>query len=274
MAFALYARAVSDVPDAVFHADGVRMVPTAFARGPWSPDAQHGGGPAALLARAVEACDPGPADFVARLTVELLRPVPLTPLEVTARTTRPGKKVQFIAASMMADGVEVARAAALRVRTGELDLPRVEMEPTMSGPATAQPFELDVPLSRTAMDIGLWSVMEVRRVRGSWTDAGPAAVWFRLRVHIVAGEEPSALQRVAAAADFGNGISASLERGAYLFINPDLTIYLHRSAVGQWIGLDAHTVSESVGVGLAESVLHDERGRIGRSVQALLVDRL
>lgn len=265
---------MSEFPDAVFHADGDRLVPTALARGPWSADAQHGGGPAALLARAVEACDPGPANFVARLTVELLRPVPLTPLEVTARTTRPGKKVQFIEASMVADGVEVASAAALRVRTAELDLPRVATEPTMSGPDTAQPFELDAPLSRVAMDIGFWSAMEVRQVRGSWTDPGPAAVWFRLRFPIVGGEEPSPLQRVAAAADFGNGISASLERGAYLFINPDLTIYLHRSPVGPWIGLDAQTASEPGGVGLAESVLHDERGRIGRSLQALLVDRL
>lgn len=264
---------MSEAPDSVFHVDGDRLVPTVFARGPWSPDAQHGGGPSALLARAVEACDPGPADFVARLTVELLRPVPLVPLEVTARTTRPGKKVQFIEASMVADGVEVARAFALKVRTEELDLPRVEPEPTMTGPDTAKPFVLDTPLSRGPMEVGFWSVVDVRQVRGSWTEAGPAAVWFRLNVPIVAGEEPSPLQRTAAAADFGNGISASLERGAYLFINPDLTIYLHRSAVGEWIGLDAQTASEPEGVGMAESVLHDERGRIGRSMQALLVDR-
>ena len=265
---------MSEVPDSVFHIDGDRLVPTAFARGPWSTDAQHGGGPSALLARAVEACDPGPANFVARLTVELLRPVPLAPLEVTARTTRPGKKVQFIEASMVADGVQVARAAALKIRTEELDLPRVEPEPTMSGPDTAEPFVLDVPLSRGPMEIGFWSVMDVRQVRGSWTEPGPAAVWFRLNVPIVAGEEPSPLQRTAAAADFGNGISASLTRGAYLFINPDLTIYLHRSPVGEWIGLDAQTTAEPDGVGMAESVLHDERGRIGRSMQALLVDRL
>lgn len=116
--------------------------------------------------------------------------------------------------------------------------------------------------------------MEVRQARGSWTDSGPATVWFRLRVAVVAGEEPTALQRVAAAADVGNGVSAALERGRYLFINPDLTIALHRPPAGEWVGLDAVTHAEAHGVGLAESALYDERGRIGRSVQTLIVDRL
>jgi hypothetical protein len=110
--------------------------------------------------------------------------------------------------------------------------------------------------------------------RGSWTETGPGAVWFRLRQPVVAGEEVSPLQRAAAAADFGNGVSAALERGRYLFINPDLTIYLHRLPVGEWVAIDAVTHAESHGVGVAESVLVDEGGRIGRSVQALLVDRL
>jgi hypothetical protein len=265
---------VDESPDAVFHADGDLLVPSALARGPWSPDAQHGGGPAALLARAVERCDPGPANFVARLTVELLRPVPLKPLLVTAHTTRPGKKVQLVAASMVADGVEVARAAALRVRSEELDLPRVESPSTMGDPDAAAPFELDVQFTREGAGVGFWSAMDVRLERGSWMESGPAAVWFRLRVPIVGGEEISPLQRVAAAGDFGNGISASLERGRFLFINPDLTVYLHRYPAGEWVGLDATTASEPVGVGLAAALLHDEQGVIGRSLQALLVDRL
>src|ERR1700730_8309435 len=103
--------------DAVFHLDGERAVPTVLARGPWSPDAQHGGAPAALLARALERADPGPADFVTRLTVELLRPVPLAPIEVRTRTVRPGKRVQWLEASLVVEDQEVARATALRLRT-------------------------------------------------------------------------------------------------------------------------------------------------------------
>jgi hypothetical protein len=266
---------MTDVPDAVFHADGSRLVPTELARGPWSADAQHGGGPAAVLARAVERADPGPAGFVARLTVELLRPVPLTPLEVTVRTTRPGKKVQWLEASLVADGVEVARAHALRLRTADVGLPQITtQEPLRPGPEDSREFDIAPALGRGIPDLGFWTAMELRRVTGSWTEPGPASVWFRLRVPIVAGEEPSPLQRVAAAADFGNGISAALERGAFLFINADLTIYLHRAPVGPWIGLDAATAVEPTGVGLAASVLHDEHGPVGRSLQGLLVDRL
>jgi hypothetical protein len=262
---------LSDLPDAVFHVDGTRAVPTELARGPWSPDAQHGGGPAALLARAVERADPGPADFVARLTVELLRPVPLAPLDVAVRTMRPGKKVQWLEASLIADDVEVARANALRLRTDEsLALPVLDPEPLgIPDQEHSEPMQTGFD-----MEVGFWRAVEMRRAVGSWTEAGPATIWFRLRVPIVAGEEPSPLQRVAAAADFGNGVSAALERGRYLFINPDLSIHLHRYPTGEWVALDALTVAEAYGVGLAESVLHDERGRIGRSLQSLLVDRL
>lgn len=264
---------MTDIPDAVFHVDGDRLVPTALARGPWDPNAQHGGGPAALFARAVESCDPGPADFVARLTVELLRPIPLEPLHVTAETVRPGKKVQWIEATMRSGDTEIARARALRIRRAELDLPRIAPNaPAMPAPDECEKIEL-FPFARAAGDVGFWIAMEMRQARGSWTDPGPAAAWFRLRVPMVAGEEPSPLQRVAAAADFGNGISSALERGAYLFINPDLSVYLHDSPTTPWVGLDAVTAIEPVGVGLATGVLHDERGAIGRSVQALLVDR-
>ena len=116
--------------------------------------------------------------------------------------------------------------------------------------------------------------MELRVVAGTFADVGEATIWFRLAVPLVAGETPSPLQRVAAAADFGNGVSAALERGKYLFINPDLSVFLHRYPVGEWVALEAQTFAEAHGVGLAESALYDERGRIGRSLQSLLVDRL
>jgi hypothetical protein len=105
-------------------------------------------------------------------------------------------------------------------------------------------------------------------------ETGPATIWFRLRVPVVAGEPPSPLQRVAAAADFGNGLSTVLPRGQYLFINPDLSIHLHRHPVGEWVALEGESAAEDYGIGLAAVRLHDERGPIGRSVQSLLVDQL
>ncbi|MCJ7438753.1 MAG: thioesterase family protein [Acidimicrobiia bacterium] len=261
------------LPGHIFDLDGDVVHPTPLARGPWSPNAMHGGPPAALLARVVERHDPGPATFVARLTIDLLRPVPLAPLTVVARTSRPGKKVQWVEASLLADGVEVARASALRLRTAPdlgLPLPPVpgpELPPPSASPEFRIQFGPDAP-------VGFWAAMDVRQAAGSWTEPGPGAVWFRLRVPVVAGETPTPLQRVTAAADFGNGVSAALARGEYLFINPDLSIHLHRYPAGEWIGLDATTAAEPVGVGLAVSRLHDEQGPIGMSLQSLLVDRL
>lgn len=258
--------------DAVFHLDGDRAVPTVLARGPWSPDAQHGGAPAALLARALERADPGPAHFVTRLTVELLRPVPLAPLTVQTRTIRPGKKVQWLEGTLSADGHDVVRATALRVRTDDtLALPVPDPAPLSIPPvADSVPYTIQFPQA----DVGFWKAMELRTAAGSFADVGEATLWFRLAVPVVAGEEPTPLQRVAAAADFGNGVSTALERGRYLFINPDLTIYLHRHPVGEWVALEARTHAEAHGVGVAESALHDATGSIGRSLQSLLVDRL
>lgn len=233
----------------------------------------HGGAPAALLARQLEHHDPGPATFVARLSVDLLRPVPLVPLEVVTRTVRPGRKVQWLDASLRADGVEVARASALRLRVDDdLDLPSLPAPVAeIPDPASSATFEIE---PTRAFGFGFWRAVDVRQAAGSWTETGPATVWFRLRVPIVAAEAPSPLQRVAAAADFGNGVSSALPRGQFLFINPDLTVHLHRHPVGDWVALEAATRAEAVGVGLAVSTLHDEQGPIGRAVQSLLVDRL
>jgi len=114
--------------------------------------------------------------------------------------------------------------------------------------------------------------MEMRFAHGRTGGLGPATVWFRLRCPVVLGEEPSPWQRVAAASDFGNGVSAELEFGSSSFLNPDLTVYVHRPPVGEWICLEARTRFGTPGIGAAESALWDEQGRIGRSLQSLVVE--
>ncbi len=256
-----------ELPDAVFHRDGDRFVPTELARGPWDPNAQHGGPAAALLARTVERHEVGPPAHVARMTVELLRPVPMQPIEIRVRTLRPGKKVQLVEASVLADGTEVVRAAALRIRRADVTFADPPDDRLERGPGELRErFENLGPLN-------FGFAMEMSVVRGEIGFPGPAAVWFRLAVPVVAGEETTPLMRVAAAADFGNGISGAVTWEEHLFINPDLTIYLHRLPEGEWVGLDARTWPTHEGVGIADAGLYDERGRIGRSVQALLLDR-
>lgn len=257
------------MPESVYVPDGDGFFATELARGPWDPNAQHGGAPSALLARAIERHDPGPPMHVARITIELLRPVPLGRVEVQTRIIRPGKKVQLIEASLIANDTEVARATGLRIRTKNLPLPaetRITDQLPMSATIETFAFERVGPVMFGA-------AMEFRPARGHIEDVGPAAVWFRLRAPIVAGEENSPLMRVAAAADFGNGVSSVVNwNSGWMFINPDLTITLSRYPTGEWVALDAVTYPSDDGVGFAESALYDEDGRIGRSVQALLFD--
>src|SRR5215472_11420588 len=100
------------------------FMPTGHTRGPWDPRAQHGGAPAALLARCIEQVDAPLPMEIARITVELMRPVPVDePLAVETHVVRPGRKVQIVAAVLSnRDGVELCRAQALRIRREEMNL--------------------------------------------------------------------------------------------------------------------------------------------------------
>jgi hypothetical protein len=264
------------MPEAVYtrEADD-RFVPTELATGPWSPESQHGGPPAALLGRAVEKFEADDAWFVARMTVELLRPVPLAPLVVSTRLVRPGKRVQLVEASLRAGDVEVTRAVGLRLRTGGLELPPLGSEDTMplgaEGAVPPPPDDLDPPQWPPMEWTAFGEAMDMRVVSGTFRQPGPATIWFRLRVPLVEGEETSPLSRVLAAADFGNGISSVLDWDNWSFVNPDLTVYLHRAPVDDWVCLDARTWVEPQATGFAESALYDRNGRIGRSLQSLVL---
>jgi hypothetical protein len=250
----------------VFQAENGRFVASELARGPWDPRAQHGGAPAALLMRAFEQLPASDGLALARVTYELLRPAPIGPVEVRAAIAREGRRVQLLEASMVADGVEVVRARALRVRRAEVGEAGGDRAAPPPGPAHGRALELRPPhRPMFAPD-----AVEIRFVAGGWGD-GPCTAWFRLRRPLVAGETPSPLQQLAAAGDFGNGISAVMSWDDYLFINPDLTLYVEREPVGEWMCLDSQTRIHAGGIGIAESVLFDERGRVGRATQALLV---
>jgi len=239
--------------------------PDDLARGPWDPNALHGGPTAALLARAVE---PVLAPLQpTRLTVELLRPVPVAPLHVVARLTRDGRKIRIADARVEHDDRVVATAVALGIRTKRLTVPEQPTE-RPAGPEEGSEPDRSLDPYEAFHNKGV----EHSFVRGVFGEPGPATDWIRLRVPLVPDELPSPLQRVAAAADFGNGISGLDVMNELMFINPDLTIHLSRLPVGEWICLDARSRYEPDGVGIAVSDLYDEAGPIGRSVQSLLLD--
>jgi Thioesterase-like superfamily len=258
------------VSDAFYVPDGDGFAATELTRGPWDPDAQHAGPPGALLAREIERCEPRENQQVARITLEIMRPVPLARLGVQARVVRSGRSVELLEAELIdADGNELIRARAWRIRTQMLDLPEgLPRYPPPPGPEQGEEGEFPVTGS-----VGYWTAMDYRFVSASFKEAGPALGWLRMRVALVAGEEPSPLVRVMAAADSGNGVSAILDWNEWLFINTDLSVHLHRMPEGEWVCLDAVTIPQPNGVGMADTKLSDERGPIGRAVQSLLIGR-
>jgi hypothetical protein len=242
-----------------------RFRATGHTIGPWDERFQHGGPPSALLGRAVETTEPRDDVLVTRMTVEILGPIPVGDVEVEARVVRPGRSVELVAATMTSAGRAVASAQAWRVR-------RTGSEAVPSRHVAAPPLpETPDQLGNGGWIDGYLSAVEWRFARGHFTAPGPAAAWTRLRVALVAGEEPSPLQRVLTVADSGNGISSELDLTKWLFINPELTVHLHRDAVGEWICLDAMTTISPGGAGLATSVLSDLDGPVAVGAQSLLV---
>lgn len=235
--------------------------------GPWDPKLQHGGPPSALLARAAERTASAWPGAVVRMAVEILGPVPVEPVTVSSEVVRTGRSVELIEAELVAGGRPAARARAWRIRATDLELPDTVPpgDPAPALPANSGPVPSFVAPFLMAM--------EMREVAGSWLEPGPAACWFRQRVPLVAGEEPSGLQRLMAVADCGNGLSNVLPIGEWVFINPDLTVHLERYPQGEWICLEAATAIDSSGFGLARSTLYDGSGAVGRGAQSLFVSR-
>ena len=245
-----------------------RWQATSHTTGPWDPRYQHGGPPSALLGRAVERTEPRDDMLVTRVTVEILGPVPVGELMLRSRVERPGRSVELVQAALSAGGREVARASAWRVlRTAaEAVHPRHQPAPALPDAEGGASFA-------GAWSGGYLSAVEWRFARGTPMQPGPAAAWSRLRHPLVAGEEPSPLQRVLAVADSGNGVSSELDLAQWLFINPELTVHLHREPVGEWVCIDASTAISPGGAGLATSVISDVEGPVGVGAQSLLVSR-
>jgi hypothetical protein len=244
---------------------------TDLTRGPWHPEHQHGGPPIALVARSIErAAAALSLTHIARLTANLLRPVPIAELAIEVKTEYAGRNVAHFSARLHAGGKDVARFTAVAQREAGMDLPHdLAGHPLPQAPCSVEQSRAERIPFWTRMT-GYQDLMECRVAEGVMF-RGPSAVWFRMGHPLIAGEEPSSLQRVAVAADSGNGVSAVLDARRYIFVNSDLTINLLRKARGEWICIDARTLLGPDGGGLAEARIFDAQGLIGRSTQSLAV---
>ncbi|CAM5296146.1 thioesterase family protein [Streptomyces xanthochromogenes] len=241
---------------------------TPATAGPWSPKTQHAGPPSALVGRAMERHPGRPGSRIARVTVELLRPVPVADLRVEVRAVRTGARVELLEGELTADGEPVLLARAWRMVASPDDTPSLR-----HGPA-APPLPGPRPLgSMTGAYLGGYvSAMEWRFEDGrSFDSPGPGTVWARQRVPLVAGERDTALTRALTLADSSWAVAFELDHREGLVINTDVTLALHRDPVGEWLCLRSETASSPAGSGLATGLMYDGSGDCGRVVQTLLV---
>lgn len=258
-----------DLPDPDLP-DGEGFLATALTIGPWDPDLQHAGPPAALLARAVERAGRVPDGQTVRLAFDILGPVPVGPVSVTARVLRPGRRVELVEATLVAGGVPRMRVTAWRMRTrptSPVDVLAPDA-PHATGPDAGR---AEVP-GVFSTEVAYHRALEWRFTAGSFNAPGPAAAWTRPLVPLVEGEPITPLEHLLVMTDAASGISAELDWAQATFANVDLTVSLYRPPAGNWLAMDATTSLGPAGSAQCFADLYDATGRIGRSAASLFVE--
>lgn len=254
--------------DAIFRVDGHSIVTGPGAAGPWDPTMQHGAAPSSLVTWIAEQM-PSPAPMqIVRLTVDLLRPVPVAPLTFATEILREGRKIQLIGVTLLAQGVVVVRATVLKIRVATPTLPDGIADKPLAWPGPDESRALNHNTARNPFLAGL----SLRAAHGDFASRGPAAIWYRLERPIVDGAPVSQVMRAVVASDFCNGTSALLDFRTHTFINADLSVNLARPPVGDWILLDAESWIGPDGAGIAFAKLGDVNGYFGRAVQSLVIE--
>jgi hypothetical protein len=255
--------------NAIYRVDGDRAETSPNAAGPWDSSMQHGSAPAALVTWAAEAIPTAVPMQIVRVTIDLMRPVPVAPLMVETEVLREGRKIQLCAIILLSNNVVVVRATVLKVRADSLPLPSDIADAAIEVPPPDQGEPMAPRFSRNPFVTGL----SVSAVRGGFLQLGPGAIWYRIDRPIVEGAAVSQMMRAVVAADFCNGTSSVLDFDKWTFLNADLTVSLARAPVGEWILLNAETWIGPDGAGIAAGRLGDSRGYFGRAVQSLVIEK-
>jgi hypothetical protein len=255
--------------EAIFRVDGDRVIVSPKAAGPWDPTMQHGSAPASLVVWAAETIATAVPMRIARVTIDLMRPVPLKPLTLETEVLREGRKIQLCTIRLRADGVLSVAATVLKVRQQAQPLPSDIADPKVVLPSPEQSSEDPAQFSNSPFVTG----MQLRAARGKFGVPGPGAIWYRVVRPLVEGADVSQAVRAVVAADFCNGTSAALDFRHWMFLNADLTVSMAREPLGEWILLDAESWIGPDGAGLAMARLADTQGYFGRAVQSLVVEK-
>lgn len=265
-------RVIDNIDD---HDDNItHFLPTRLAGGPWNPSHQHGGAVSGLLTRALHRIESPVPMRLTRITLEMFRGVPMTPLRVETRVLRAGRRIQSVEASLFDKEMQVARASGLRIRC-EPAMSILETSETLD-PILGVPPEGAVPPvePRAGFEIPPGFVNAIDFVREDAPKPGePATVWARMRCRLMEGEDTAPILRLATLADFASGTGNDMDYAKYTSINPDLTIHVLREPRSEWIGIRGLTRRAEDGIGQSHATIHDLEGPIANVSASLLLDR-
>ncbi|GAA3392991.1 thioesterase family protein [Cryptosporangium minutisporangium] len=237
--------------------------------GPWSPELQHAGPPSGLLGAVMERHQPREGFRIARITLEIPRPVPVAELEVRVTVRHSTARTELLDGEITAGGRSVMLARAWRVVTSPDDTPTLRHTPPPPPVPEAATSMVAIPGAHTA---GYLSAMEWRFVdSAAFIQNGPGTAWARQRIPLIADAEDTPLTRALTLADSNWAVGSELDVVRQLVINTDVTLALHRDPVGEWLCLRSETAASPDGSGLATGQLHDLSGDCGRVLQTLLV---
>lgn len=259
--------------EALFKIEGASFLPTSLAGSPWHPDVLHGGAPAGLLAFCLEREVEGSGLQPAKLSIDLLRPVPKASLSVKVRTLRKGKRILLLAATLQAGDSVVAEATCLFIKPQMITLPEFAYRetPSIEPPHGVQEVSFRDILFGSSGDLppGLHTTIQLRPVT-TLNERGRGIAWVALPVSIVSGHSNTPFMLAALAADFGNGVG-QLRLGENMgTINVDIILQLSRLPDGDWIGIDSVALMDEMGIGQVTTTLHDIHGRIGQVSQTIM----
>jgi len=237
---------------------------TDYSVGPWSKIHQHGSPATMLIGKVLQRTS---KLALARLTIEILRPIPVGLISIETERLRPGRFVEIWGAKLYCNKKEIIRASGLFLKPDnvQFDAPANDLTNIVL-PQDSQP----IPFIYSKPGVNFANSVEMRIAHGKFM-SGHAAVWIRPLVTLIEGQPLSALDRLLLVADCGNGIGGFLDIEKYSFINPDLTVYINRLPNSDWVGIDSKSFGQKNGIGLSDSIIFDEQGFIARANQSIII---
>ena len=260
---------------ALYVRDGDRFIGTEATRGSWHDNGQAGGAVLALLGHVLEDVPTITPMSVTRLTVDIVRPVPVgEPLWIDTEVRREGKKIQVVDLTVRTAGAEHGLARALRIREEDLRADEgMPVSTTDADPAAALPPPDALESVEHHPGVARFLCLGAELRRSQEPAAGAFGAWIRLRVPVVAGEPVRPASRAAIPMDMVNLIGvSSLRSGTATIINADVSAHVLRVPEGEWIGLSGHTYFDlATGHGMSTASMSDRHGVFGTASTSQIV---